>query len=285
MAIKLDNKLLLIEGIPGSGKSTLTNRIHTYYKDMDVNMKAYNEGDLHPVDFAWCGYLTIDEYNKLLKKYYEYKEEIIKNAFVDDQKAIIAYLDLKNVSDELIDYLESKEIYDGMVTADRFKEIHIDIYNQFSQKAAENDITYLFECVALQNQVNELLLINNKSEEFISEYIQKLMKTVEPINPLLIYLQQNNVRETLSIVAKQRLSKDKSKCPDWIDKVTEYVCESTYGKEHHLCGFDGVVEYLEIRQRIEMDIINQLPIKTVIIENIDYDYDAVFEKIITAINK
>ena len=65
----------------------------------------------------------------------------------------------------------------------------------------------------LQNQVTELMLIQLADTETMKQYFNDLISTVLPLSPVLFYLSQTNVRETITRVAKQRVSEYGS----WID--------------------------------------------------------------------
>nr|MCR5509558.1 hypothetical protein [Lachnospiraceae bacterium] len=61
-----------VEGLQGSGKSTLVGRLIEKYPDH----KAFREGDYSPVELAWCAYLTPDQYAGILDKYSEIRPMI-----------------------------------------------------------------------------------------------------------------------------------------------------------------------------------------------------------------
>ena len=61
-----------IEGLQGSGKSTLVQKLADKYKDHIV----FREGDYSPVELAWCTWMSNDAYEKALKKYPSLKEEM-----------------------------------------------------------------------------------------------------------------------------------------------------------------------------------------------------------------
>ena len=50
-----------IEGLQGSGKSTLVARLSERLPEH----KVFREGDYSPVELAWCAYLTEEEYEKI----------------------------------------------------------------------------------------------------------------------------------------------------------------------------------------------------------------------------
>ena len=107
----------------------------------------------------------------------------------------------------------------------------------------------IFECAYLQNHVSELMGAHNKDVEFITDYMLGLIKTVEKLNPRLIYLTQESVYETINRVAKERVSSNKDKWEDWIDLVIKYVENSLYGRTHELKGFEGAIEFFKVRKK------------------------------------
>jgi cytidylate kinase len=86
----MKNRLILIEGIPGSGKSTMAGKLKAYLDSKDIPAKVYIEGDLHPADLSWCAYLTLDEYHEILDSYPEHKDSIIRHTLLEGEHAILA---------------------------------------------------------------------------------------------------------------------------------------------------------------------------------------------------
>ena len=58
-------KNIFIEGLQGSGKTTLLRNLSKKYPEY----KAYYEGDMSPVELAWCSYMTKGEFEKVLSEY------------------------------------------------------------------------------------------------------------------------------------------------------------------------------------------------------------------------
>lgn len=53
----MENKLILVEGIPGAGKTTTARRIKKKIMSEGKNVILYEEGMSHPADMAWNAYL------------------------------------------------------------------------------------------------------------------------------------------------------------------------------------------------------------------------------------
>lgn len=90
----MKNRLILVEGIPGSGKTTISNRIKQYFESKGIKVKLYNEGDTHPADLGWNACLTIDEYTDIIKNNPELEEKIKGNTSFEGEYAIVAYTKL-----------------------------------------------------------------------------------------------------------------------------------------------------------------------------------------------
>ena len=58
-------KNIFVEGIQGSGKSTLINNIVKFNPELHV----CREGDYSPIELAWCALMSKKEYEAVLQKY------------------------------------------------------------------------------------------------------------------------------------------------------------------------------------------------------------------------
>lgn len=275
----MKTKLILVEGIPGSGKTTLARRTEKFLKDKGIYAKCYNECMIHPADLAWLAYLTLEEYNQILLEYQQYADVIKKNSKIEDDMVVVAftYLGIRRDENELIRYLQSKEIFDGKLSSEEFLNVNLKRWKNFCKQATGDDCVYIFECAYLQNHINELLAYNDVTTDYIIDYAKKLISTVEVLNPTLIYLDQSSVRAKIESAAKERTEPEGK--PDWIDLVIDFVENSSYGQRNNLKGFDGTVKFFADRAHIEREVIKHLPIDTFTITNPDFDWDDIFNKI------
>lgn len=284
--LMVKNRLILIEGIPGSGKSTIANKIKEYLESRGIKVKLYSEGDAHPTDLAWHAYLTMDEYNQILKENPAYKDVLMQYTQIEGEHAIVAYtkLGLPMKSKVLIEYLESKEVYDGKVDLETFKSLHFKRWRAFAKNKVNDDCVYIFECAYLQNHVNELIGYCCKSKDYIEAYMLELIHIVKCLNPKLIYLTQSDVEETIRRVAEERVSPDKSKWDDWIELVIRYIENSKYAQVENLKGYEGAIRFFKDRKKCEELIIEKLDIDKAVIHNISYDWNKVFEDVVAQLN-
>lgn len=277
----METKLILIEGIPGSGKSTIAKKIREYLESQNIKTALFCEGDVHPSDLAWCSYIPIDEFKNIINKYSQYSQVINEYTVIENDHAVIAYtkLGLSPSENEVMKYFEEHEVYDGRVPLERFAKIHFNRWQNFAERAINKKEISIFECAFFQNHICELMGIHGEGNDYITDHLISLISTVEKLNPIIIYLTQPDVSETIGRVAKERVSADKSKNCDWIDLVIAWVEKSQYGRTQGLNGYDGAIRFFEERKKIELEVIEKLPIDKYIIENPDYNWDDVFSKV------
>lgn len=273
----MKTKLIMVEGIPGSGKSTFARKIAEYYKNMNITVNLFIEGQANPADLAWSACVPIDSLNNLMLKYSEFECEIRKNMQIDGDYAIITYTQVKTENREFYKDFENYEIYDNRVTFDVFCNLLYNRWEVFGKHAEEKDDLNILECAFFQNHINELQNYQLSNKTDIENHLNKLLTPVLNLSPVLIYLSQPNIRETIERIAKARVSEH----GNWIDMAIAYVENTPYGKINNLKGFNGLIRCIEDRKQIELDILKTLPIGTIIIENDDYNWERVWNKIET----
>jgi hypothetical protein len=273
----MKTKLILIEGIPGSGKSTIAKNIGEYLSANGIKTTVYTEGQLHPVDLAWCACIPIEYYNSIISKYPQYQNAIRENTHFENNTAITAYTKFTIKDPELFNLLESYEIFNGRVGFDVFSSLFLKRWGNFAKQAENRDEITVFECAYLQNQLCELIYFHNMDPTDIEKYMLALIDTVKNLNPIIFYLNQPNVSEHIRVIADKRVNANGEK--DWLEKVILYTENSPYGKMNNLKGFNGVVQCFEIRKQIELNLIKKLPITTYMIDNQNYNWNDVWNQI------
>jgi hypothetical protein len=234
-------KLILIEGIPGSGKSTTAKTIETLLKAKGRKVRCFNEGDLHPCDLAWHSCVPVADYEKLLQTFPEYRNKLKQYTSVEESYAYVAYTKLELLNE--------------------FKKLHISRWQNFGQQT-HDDVVYIFECAFLQNHIVELILTYQQNHDYIRHYLKELIETVRSLSPLLIYLSPVDVDWTINNAARERKTDRPDIWNDWIDDVIAYMKNSNYGKANNLTGLPDSLEFFRERQKLELEIIKELPIET-----------------------
>jgi hypothetical protein len=271
----MTTKLILIEGIPGSGKTTIASRIAERYRRLGLSVNLYLEGQAHPADLGWIACVPIEKYYTLLEKYASLSGEIKSQTSFKSGYAMIAYTQISTDTKDFHKELEAFEVYDGRASDEMFFRLHYDRWRAFGEQAAKEDALNIFECAFMQNHINELLLWRSADEDNAAAHHNSLIDKVKDLSPILIYLSQPDIKETISRIAGERVSPEGS----WIDRVIAYCENSFFGKRNNIKGFDGVMEFFTIRKELEMKILGRLSIPYAVIENPDYDWDDVWAKL------
>ncbi|WP_302579516.1 hypothetical protein [Clostridium saudiense] len=277
----MNSRLILVEGIPGVGKTTTARKIKAKLIEEGKDVILYEEGMSHPADMAWNACLKEDEYNDFIKKCSEMwegskksisKEELIsriqRQTRIEDNNVILAYTKIDFPEDcywSLIGDVASKEICDGRKSLDEFRDIHLRRWSKFAEQALLNDNIYIFECAFLQNHIFELLGVYEKSDEEIYLYLKSLLETVKSLSPSIVYIEPSSVEDIIIQAANERKSPEGSR-PDWIDEVANWVSNMNFGKSHNLKGIEGVFYFCKERLRIDKLMIEKLNVSVTIIK-------------------
>ena len=262
-------KLILVEGIPGSGKSTFARRIADYYTSQGIKTNVFNEGAFHPADLAWQACIPVEKLDRVLAPYASIRDEIDKHVHIEGDYAVIPYVQVKTDDTSFYRDMEHHEVYDNRVARDLFSELHERRWHQFGQTAEKASEMNVFECAFLQNHVSELLYFHLADIDEIKGHLYELVKNVSLLSPVLVYLSPSDVRSTIERIARQRVSQNGS----WIDGLIRYLAKTPYGKLNGINGFDDVVSLMEKRKVIELEIIRTLPLKTIILDKHDQDWE------------
>lgn len=237
---------IFIEGLQGTGKTTLLRTLARKYPQY----RAYYEGDITPVELAWCSYMKPGDFEKILEKYAYCKEEILAKTVQEDGVYITAYTQVLAEKREFYEEMEQYEIYNGRVPFDRFREI---IMKRYSALEPGNN---LFECSFFQNSIESMLLFYQMCEEEILDFYREAYATLKDKGFHLIYLDSDKIRENLEQIRRERTDAEGNEM--WYPLMINYLKESPYGKENRCRDMDDLVAYLEKRRQLELRIIKEV---------------------------
>ena len=155
-----------VEGLQGSGKSTLIEKLSGKYPDHIV----FREGDYNPVELAWCAYVSKEKYEGILDTYKELRQEIEEKSYEEGSRRVICYTKIITDVPGFHKDLEQYEIYNNRVSKEDFKRIIFDRYRKW------NSDKMILECSLFQNIVEDMILFQNASDQDILGFYEELGK-------------------------------------------------------------------------------------------------------------
>ena len=178
----MSTKLVLIEGIPGSGKTTTAEFVQDWFVNRGRETHLYLEGNLdHPAD-----------YESVLAEFPAFQPLLDQHAKVKGKERFLGYRKLQQelgsqLPDSLISRLARHEIYE--LPAEKYQRLLTQRWQEFALQAAKETGIYIFECCFLQNPLTMLLGRNNEAISAVQAYILGLAEIIRPLDTRLIYLE------------------------------------------------------------------------------------------------
>jgi ABC-type dipeptide/oligopeptide/nickel transport system ATPase component len=266
----MKTKLILVEGLPGSGKSTTAKLIHELLTENQVPAELYMEGDLdHPADYEGVAYFTEEEFEQLLKKSGSLSKIFQDRVTIKKGRCMLPYMKIKNelgsgFPDELLAAISKKDVYE--LPMEENIAVISESWEEFATQAAAEEKVYIFECCFIQNPVTVGMVKYGASDEATIQYIKKLAEAVESLNPLLVYVKQEDIEKSFRKAVTER--------PDeWFNGFVHYYTSQGYGLVNGLSGLKGTIDVLKARQELEYSILENLSLTTYILNNTQFDFE------------
>lgn len=255
---------IFVEGIQGAGKSTLLNKLQ---KNMP-EYKVYREGDISPVELAWCSYMTREQYEDVCVRYKEIDTDLKMHTATEGSRKIVAYTRIITDIQNFHKFMEQFEIYNGNIKFNQFKRIILKRYSKF------NGIGNIFECSFFQNSIECMLLYYQMCDDDIIDFYAEASDILKSKRFRLLYLKAADIENTIHTIKKERVDERGNEI--WFLLMLQYLGKSPYGKAHNLSDFSDLISHLERRRNIELRIIEKIIGKeALIIDSKNYDINEI----------
>ncbi|HFJ9468629.1 hypothetical protein ACFLKZ_01050 [Bacillus paranthracis] len=267
----MNAKLIIVEGLPGFGKSTTAKLINEILSQNKIEVELFLEGNLnHPADYDGVSCFNKFEFDRLVSNSGDFKEVLLKRVLKKGSNYLLPYRKIKNefgdqFSDELCNDISRNDIYE--LPFDKNVELIADKWNDFAEIALEDDKVYIFECCFIQNPLTIGMIKYGEQKEKIINYVMKVAKIIENLNPMLFYVEQDNLELSFRKALKERT-------PEWSTGFVDYYTNRGYGKEHNHSGVEGTIKVLEARRNLELEIFDMLKMNKEKINNTKYEIDS-----------
>ncbi len=271
----MEHRIFFVEGIPGSGKTTLASELKKQLISKDVRCHCYEEDERNPLDLSMCAILTEDEYALLKRKIIEKgkadhssTERMLKklDSVTEHSNGRVYVFFLPLYSDADLNCvavsLQQYEVYNGHYSFDKFREVHFERWNSFCLSEVNTENVYICDALFLQSPLFELIGFYDLSFDQISEYIRGLYSAVNDLSPVVYYNRVSDVAKLMRFVCENR----KNSGDRWERGFYKWMEASPYCQKHNYRCFDGMCAFLEERQKIEIQLLKRIGIPCIFVE-------------------
>ncbi len=236
----------LVEGLQGSGKSTLVRKL----SKKTPNCTVVLEGDYSPIELAWCARMSEAQYSEIMAQWNDLQDQIISKSHKEDIFWIICYTQVKSENQGFYHQLETYEIYNGRTEFEDYKNIVLTRYRNWQ---GDNNI---FECSLLQNAVEDMILFRDMSDDAILEFYKEVRCALKGKAYEIYYIESTDIEKNLSVVRKERTDKDGNEI--WFNMLMDYFINSPYAKKRSLEKYEDLIAHLRHRQALELRICREI---------------------------
>ena len=261
-------RLVLVEGLPGSGKTTTARMIEDAARARGFDVRYFGEGRSdHPADFEEVAILTDADLERLRGDFPSSAAALAQAAERHDGYWLVRDRDRASWPEALRRQLRERDAYDGRIDPGLHIRALTDNWRRFGGAAGAGSTVFVFEAVFLQNPICALVARFDEPAAAVESHVRQLASTVAGLDPLLVYLDAGDPEPVLAAAAAERPA-------DWLDFVVGYHTGQGYGATRGLQGFPGLVAFMRMRRELELGLVAQLPVRSHVVDVAGRDREA-----------
>jgi hypothetical protein len=255
------HRLLLVEGIPGAGKTTTAERLAALLRERGVPAVAHLEGQPNPVDLAWHWWLPGDAFERVLVAHPQAAAELGRCAWVGASGVAVAYTQVDATAagptwPALAAELADHEPFDGRLAPEAFVALLATRWTEFGA-AAPPGVTVL-EAAFLQDTLVELLLWAQWDVGRIEPALGRLVAAVAGLEPIVVRLTATDPGAAVEAAAADRVDERGERW--WARSVASYLSGTPWALDRGASGWPAFLAFLAERLAVEDALRGRLPI-------------------------
>lgn len=237
----------LVEGLPGSGKTTLSAWLQNHLQASFITEDAPG----YPNDFSGIAGITAFLYSSLRQKYpllqeYTYEYESIQ--YVNIRNMETQY-PLEKALIQLLRQWEFGNEFNPNITLPHYITCSLGLMFKWIGGLTPSHTPIIMDSVWLQNPINELLY-RNATEETILQYCTLLANAFAKFNVSCIYLRRDTAAQSVDFASRV-------KGESWSGRAAGLIAQTPYGLANNLKGIQGMTHFFEHRCRIEKRLLSR----------------------------
>ena len=257
-----------VEGLQGSGKSTLVQKL----SDMNPGYSAVREGEYSPVELSWCAYVDDDQYHRILERYPDLRSQIEGKTYSEGCRKVICYTKIATDNRKFYQDLEQFEIYNNRVPFDVFQSIVLGRYRKW------NSDHMIFECSLFQNIVEDMILFRQADDEDILSFYKQIREALGRKEYRIIYLQAEDIRGNLETIRKERSDEQGNEL--WFPMMMGFFNDCPYAESRGLKGEENLIRHFIHRQDLELRLCKEVfPDKSIILKSKNFSEEDMINRL------
>ena len=235
-----------VEGLQGSGKSTLINKLSELHPDC----LPVREGEYSPVELAWCAWLEESEYRDILEEFRSLRSQIEEKTYRENGHVIVCYTKINTEDRRFYRELEKHVIYNNRTSYDAFKQIVLDRFRKWNGDKA------IFECSLFQNIVEDMMLFRAASDEEVLAFYREVREALEGKEYRILYLKTRDIAGNLQVIRKERTDEKGNEL--WFPMMLGFFDNCPASAAQGLSGEKALMDHFARRQELELRICREI---------------------------
>jgi len=189
----MDYRLLFIEGLPGTGKTTLSEYIYTLLTDKGMKAELLLEGN-EKIPSNFCDITGVPRNEDIGFK-------IEKYLIAETDKYY--YVDLNNCEDDAAVHLKRYDIgdeFNKFVSVNDYINCTLEWWERWVSHHV-NDSVLILDSAYMQCPINEMI-IRGASDHEVIIYIKHITGIITPLDPVCIYLRRESAKVAIDYAKK-----------------------------------------------------------------------------------